>query len=72
MIRNLINLKVSFFIIIMYTNAEKNDMLFCYYYKNRDPQAAADLYYERYMERRRLFINLEKNLSLHGCFKKPK
>lgn len=60
----------------MYTNGEKNDMLFCYYYKNRDPQAAADLYYERYMERRqphrRLFINLEKNLSLHGCFKKPK
>lgn len=60
----------------MYTNEEKNDMLFCYYNQNRDAQAAANLYFETYMERRqphhRIFRQLENNIRLYGSFTKPK
>lgn len=59
----------------MYTNEEKNDMLFCYYASNRNSNEASEMYLQRYMERKqpdkRLFSKLENNLKQYGSFMKP-
>lgn len=58
-----------------YSSDERNDMLFCYYVSNRNVNAASQLYYQSYMERRqpdvRLFAKLESNLKKYGAFTKP-
>lgn len=60
----------------MYSNEDRNDMLFCYYASDRNSDRASNMYFERYPERRqpdkRLFSNLETNLKKYGSFTKPK
>lgn len=60
----------------MYENYEKYDMLKCYWESHEDAQAASNLYFDRYPERRHpsrdLFSCLQRNLPTYGAFKKPR
>ena len=56
----------------MYINAEKNDMLFCYYYKNRDPQAESARKFKETVEENVLaYVNFNSKCSTaeiaHQC-----
>lgn len=59
-----------------YTNAEKTDMLRCFYLSNDNCRRAADLYANEYPNRRqpqyRTFSNLHNSLATFGSFSKPK
>ncbi|XP_071056990.1 uncharacterized protein [Onthophagus taurus] len=59
-----------------YENFEKFDMLECYILQNKSSELAAELYFNRYPERRqpnaKIFSRLEKNLKTFGSFKKPR
>lgn len=61
---------------MVYSNEERNDMLYCYYNCNRDVDRASELYLQTYMERRqppkKMFAKLEANLKQYGSFLKPK
>jgi Helix-turn-helix domain (DUF4817) len=60
----------------MYENYEKYDMLECYIESNKNSNAAGDLYFNRYPERRQPFRNmfgkLQHNLRNYGSFAKPR
>lgn len=58
-----------------FSNEEKRDMLVCYIEGNRNRNRAAQLYFERYFDRRQpslpTFKNLYENLGEYGSFVKP-
>lgn len=60
----------------MFENYEKYDMLKCFWECNEDAQAAGNLYFARYPERRQpfrdIFTRLQNNIIQHGSFKKPR
>lgn len=59
----------------MYENYEKYDMVKCYIERYEYAQAASNLYFDRYPERRQpfrdMFQRLKNNLCAYGAFAKP-
>lgn len=60
----------------MFENNEKYDMLKCFWECNEDAQAAGNLYFIRYPERRQpfrdIFSRLQNNIIRYGSFTKPR
>jgi len=61
---------------MFFSNQEKRDMIKLYYKYDRNSKTASEMYFELYPERRQpaktLFKLLDRNLTDHGSFIKPR